>query len=525
MRLVSYAVAGTPSVATLLLRHTDVDRPGLRFEDDAWTWREHVVESGRRAALLRSRRTSGPFHVGVLLDNVPDFSFFLGAAALAGAVIVGVNPTRRGAELERDITHTDCQLLVTDRDHLRLLDGLDVPPVLLTEELDLPDDAVFDDPGASEDDLFMLIFTSGTSGAPKAVRCTHRKITVPGQFLTGGFGVGPDDVCYLAMPLFHSNAMMAGWSVGLTAGATLALRRRFSASEFLADVRRHGATYFNYVGKPLSYILATPERPDDADNPLRVAFGNEAADRDIVRFGERFGCLVVDGFSSTEGGVVVTRTPDTPPGSLGRPAPGVAIVDEQGDPCPPARFDADGALLNADEAIGELVNTEGSGSFEGYYRNDEADHDRLRDGRYWSGDLAYADDAGFVYFAGRTLDWLRVDGENFAAAPVERILARHPDVVVVAVYAVPAADGVGDDVMAALVLRAGASFDGDAFGAFLDAQPDLGTKWAPRYIRVAEELPQTETNKILKRELAREGAACPGLWVRTGKELTYAPAR
>ena len=514
-----------PTVASLLLARQDDDRLGLRFEDQTWTWREHVAESGRRAELLLQRcRTDRPFHVGLLRENVPEFSFFLGAAALAGAVVVGVNPTRRGAELEGDIRHTDCQLLVTDRQHLPLLDGLDVPPVLLAEELDLAEAAEPADPGVGEDDLFMLIFTSGTSGAPKAVRCTHRKITGPGMNLAQRFSLGPDDVCYLAMPLFHSNAMMAGWSVALAAGATMVLRRKFSASGFLPDVRRYGVTYFNYVGKPLSYILATPARPDDAENTLRVAFGNEAADRDIGRFAERFGCAVADGFGSTEGGVSVGRTPDTPAGSIGKPVPGVVILDPDGNPCPPARFDADGQLLNAEEAIGELVNTAGTGAFEGYYRNHDADRDRLRNGWYWSGDLAYADEDGFYYFAGRTLDWLRVDGENFAAAPIERILARHPDVVLSAVYAVPAEDGIGDDVMAALVVRPEASFDAGAFAQFLDQQPDLGTKWAPRYIRISDRLPQTETNKILKRVLVQEGTACDDpVWRRDGKPLDYRP--
>ena len=510
-----------PTVASLLLSRSDDERPGLRFEDETWTWRQHVEESARRAALLQARRVDGPFHVGLLLDNVPDFSFFLGAAALAGAVVVGINPTRRGVELEHDIRHTDCQVLVTDQEHVTLLEGLDVPPVLLTEDLDLPPAAEPIEPGTAPEDLFMLIFTSGTSGAPKAVRCTNQKITLPGRHLTQGFSIGPDDVCYVAMPLYHSNAVMAGWSVALTAGATIALRRKFSASGFLPDVRRYGVTYFNYVGKPLSYILATPVAPDDTDNTLRLAFGNEAADRDIDRFAERFGCIVVDGFGSTEGGITVSRTPDTPPGSIGKPAPDSAIVDPEGNPCPPARFGADGELLNAEEAIGEMVNTAGAGMFEGYYLNHDADEDRLRRGWYWSGDLAYADEAGFYYFAGRTADWLRVDGENFAAAPVERILARHPDVLLATVYGLPAPDGIGDAVMAALMLRPGTSFNPDEFAAFLSRQPDLGTKWAPRYVRVAATLPQTETNKILKRVLIREGTACDPVWVRPGRELAY----
>ena len=131
--------------------------------------------------------------------------------------------------------------------------------------------------------FFMLIFTSGTSGRPKAVRITHEKVTFPGQYLAERFGLTADDVHYVAMPLFHSNAVMAGWAPALVTGAAVALREKFSASEFLPDVRRFGATYASYVGKPLTYVLATPERPDDADNTLRLVFGNEAGDRDIQR--------------------------------------------------------------------------------------------------------------------------------------------------------------------------------------------------------------------------------------------------
>jgi fatty-acyl-CoA synthase len=299
---------------------------------------------------------------------------------------------------------------------------------------------------------------------------------------------------------------MAGWSPTLSAGATLALPTggRFSASGFLPDVRRHGVTYFNYVGKPLSHILATPDHPDDADNTLTRVFGNEGAEDDLARFSERFGCRVVDSYGSTEGGAVVQRTPDTPPGALGRAPDDTTVIDPAtGEECATARFDADGRLINAEQAIGELVSKSGGAGFEGYWDNDEAEQARLRHGWYWTGDLAYRDEQGFFYFAGRSDDWLRVDGENFAAAPVSRILSRHPDVVLAVVYAVP--DPVsGDQVMAALQLRPGAVFDPDAFAAFLAAQPDLGTKWAPRFVRVSEALPTTGTSKVLTRTLRAE---------------------
>ncbi|ADJ45724.1 acyl-CoA synthetase [Amycolatopsis mediterranei S699] len=513
-----------PTVTELLLARAGDERPGLRFEDETCSWAEHVRASARWAAGLRAAlRRDEPPHVGILADNVPAFSVLLGACAFAGAVLVGLNPTRRGAALARDIRLADCQFVLTERKYRPLLAGLDLGGIGVRElESWAPPDDPAEPVPASADDLLMLIFTSGTSGDPKAVRCTHGKIAFPGAMLAQRFGLSTSDTAYVTMPMFHSNAVMAGWAVGLAAGATIALRRRFSASGFLPDVRRFGATYANYVGKPLSYVVATPPRPDDADNPLRLVYGNEGASADLAAFEKRFGCKVVDAFGSTEGGVGFARTDDTPPGSLGRPADDVAILHpDTGRRCPPAEFDADGHLVNAADAVGELVNTAGAGWFAGYYRDAQADAERLRDGRFHTGDLAYADAAGFCYFAGRLGDWLRVDGENLGTAPIERILLRHPAITDAAVYAVP--DPVtGDQVMAAIV-TGGTGLDPAGFGRFLVGQADLGPKQVPRYVRTVAQLPRTSTFKVLKRQLSAEGLHCADvLWERVGKDIAYA---
>src|SRR5205823_7161951 len=136
-------VAPTPeTVAELLVARAEDDHPGLLFGDDSWTWAEVVAESARRAALANELRRPGPFHVGVLLENGPEYLFWLGGAALSGATVVGINPTRRGAELARDIRHTDCQLIVTDATgHKMLADldtGVEADRVVAVDEIDLP---------------------------------------------------------------------------------------------------------------------------------------------------------------------------------------------------------------------------------------------------------------------------------------------------------------------------------------------------------------------------------------------------
>jgi fatty-acyl-CoA synthase len=474
--------------------------------------------TARAAAVESMLDPDRPPHVGLLMDNTPDMLLGLCAAGLGGHVAVGVNSTRRGDALLADLHRADVQVLVTDAQHRSLLDALDLTGIEVCDPADLTPVVELVEATPTDESLFMLIFTSGTSGRPKAVRITHEKVTYPGQYLAERFGLTGDDVHYLAMPLFHSNAVMACWAPALVTGAAVALREKFSASEFLADVRHYGATYASYVGKPLTYVLATPEQPDDADNPLRIVFGNEAGDRDVQAFGDRFGCLVVDGFGSTENAVVVSKLPGCPPGALGWPGEGVAVHDpETGEECPPAEVDADGKVTNLDACVGELVNTTGAGQFAGYYNDEEATAERMRGGMYWSGDLAYRDADGWVWFAGRTADWLRVDGENLACAPIEQVLLRHPAIDQVAVYAVPD-ERSGDQVAAALVLRH--PLTPEAFEQFLDDQRDLSPKSRPRYVRLVEALPRTATHKVLKRDLTAAGTA-DATWVREERGTRY----
>jgi len=521
------------SAAVLLRRNgTDpvvADRPAVRFGDHVWTHAELLAESERFAELFLSHRSEGsavgsvqesrPTHVGILADNIPEYLFALGGAALSGSTLVGLNHTRTGTHLLRDISHTDCDVILTEPRHLGALSEIDLGsrPVLVTHRWDDgPGEDLDDALTAAEsngpwelhhepqaDDRWALIFTSGTSGAPKAVICTQRRLLVTGKRMSMLMDLGPSDIGYVCMPLFHSNALMVGWAPSVVVGASVALARRFSASGWLPDVRRYGATWFNYTGKPLSYLVATEERSDDADNPVRIAFGNEGSPQVLDTFRRRFDVEVIDAFGSTEGAIAVNRDVPTRPGAMGVAGPGIRIVDAHGAECPSAEFDRDGTLVNAAQCVGEIVNTAGAGPFEGYYNNVEATAAATRDGWYWSGDLGYLDADRALFFAGRTADWIRVDGENFPAGPIADALAVHPDVVVAAVYGVPDTQA-GDQVMAAVVLRSEVSFDGAAFAAWVDSLPDVGPKWRPRFVRVATELPGTGTNKIVTRTLQHQ---------------------
>lgn len=519
--------AAAPTIAAVLRPLAEVDTPALLFQDSVWSYRQLIDEASRRAALFEQLRDrSQPPHIGVLLDNVPDYLFWLAAAALTGSTVVGINSTYRGDQLGLLIRHTDCQLLVTSTAQSGLLAGVDTG--IADDRVLLVDDAATAEMIAAQstelpaadvrpEDLLLLIFTSGSTGLPKAVRCTQGRYARTGAHVSRISNLGQGDVIYTSLPFFHSSSLFTGWSSALTSGIPIATRTKFSASNTLPDLRRYGATMLTYTGKVLNYILATPERPDDADNPLRLAIGNEASARDIGEFARRFGCTVRDSYGSTEGIIIIRRDPSMPPSALGTADDTVKVMNaDTGQECPRVTFGPDGRPTNLDEAVGEIVETAPTDGFEGYYKNETATGERFRDGWYWSGDLAYRDADGWLYFAGRSNEWLRVDGENFAAAPVEAIVSRYPDVRSAAVYAVPD-DPVGDRVMVALELWDGREFDVAAFDAFLADQPDLGPKWLPAFVRIDAELPKLASMKVDKIRLRQDAWQVAPVYWRPGK--------
>jgi fatty-acyl-CoA synthase len=512
----SEAQRATATVGGLVRARADDDNIGLVYGEQSWTWRAVVAEAAARASwMCATLDPARPPHVGVLLPNVPEYVFQILGAALAGACIVGVNATRRGAELARDIDHSACQFVVADATYADLVDNpvrAEDSPWAEHSAAPLPDA----DPSASA--TLFLLFTSGSTAAPKAAMRSQGRLA---SGLTLGFG--PGDVLYCPMPLSHGNALTTTLLPALAGGARLVLRDRFSATAWLDDVRTHGVTFTSTVGRALGYILATPPTAHDREHDLKVVLAPEASPRDTATFQHRFGVKVFGGYGSSEGGIMLI--PSRKPGALGT-APAnadIAVVNESGQECPTAEFDSGGKLCNAESAIGELVRRNARDAFEGYWNNPEAAAERVRGGWFWSGDLAYRDADGVFWFAGRVGDWLRVDSENFAAAPVERIIARYPDAAAAAVIAVP--DPLaGDQVMAVLELLERKTFEPEKFAAFLDAQSDLGTKWAPRFVRITPQIPVIGNGKVDKKPLRREAWLCADpVWWRPPRSSCYVP--
>jgi fatty-acyl-CoA synthase len=526
------------------------DRPLLLQNGRAWTYGRYRDECVRLAHFLAGRMDGpGPGRVAMLLDNHMELLALYGACGYGGHTLFGVNTGLRGDTLagvvnqaEPDVLVVDERLLpeveqvagdlrvpATNRFVLRTGGGASLGPEDLmtavereTGGLDVPREP----PGVEvgPDAPLIIIYTSGTTGLPKGIINNHFKLLAIGMVVSGNLGLGPEDRGYACMPLFHSNALFLGFMPAFQVGASIVLRDRFSASRFVPDVFGNGVTYWNYVGEPVHYVLAAVEKQcggDPAriaaeithhpDNRFRWAVGNGAAPPDIERFAEWFGLDdMFELYGSTEAAISTFRKKTDPRGCVGEITdPGVTILDERGRACPPAVLDTDGKITNYAEAVGEICRVApDTGLFQGYFDNPDANASKYRDGVYHSGDLGHVlvrDERRFLFFDGRTDDWIRKDGENFSALQVARALQEHRDVVLAAAYGAPCA--ISDElVMVALKLRAGATFDPQDFFDFCERQVAHGgmdRKWFPDFVRLVDEFEYTQTEKILVRNLKR----------------------
>src|SRR5262245_17463244 len=297
--------------------------PCLKKDDVVWTFRDFREESVRMAHFLRRRLgaidDAHPGHVAMVLENHLGLMSLYGGCGYAGLTLFGVNTGLRGDTLAGVLNQSRARVVVVDQrlqEHVdRIRDQLEhVAPenllVLRTEgrgELvgaDLTEQVAreigpagksLDAPAidVSPETPLMVIYTSGTTGLPKGIMNNHLKLLFIGMAVSANLQLGPDDVGYACMPLFHSNAMFLGFQPAFNVCGSLALRERFSASRFVPDLLHYGVTYWNYVGEPVHYVLGALEKEygtvariraevtNHPRNQLSYALGNGAAATDI----------------------------------------------------------------------------------------------------------------------------------------------------------------------------------------------------------------------------------------------------
>jgi fatty-acyl-CoA synthase len=500
----------------------------------------------------------------MLLENHLELLSLYGGCAVAGATLFGVNTGLRGETLAGVLNQSRASLLVVEEkllpeiDRIRrelkhvpaenLLTRSEFAAALDREHGPASKSLPFPDARVTPQTNLMVIYTSGTTGLPKGINNNHFKLCATGIGVSQSTGMGRDDVGYACMPLFHSNSMFVCLMPSFWVGGSVGIRERFSGSRFVPDCFEYGATCWNYVGEPVHYVLAALEREYGGDeerilrevtrnpkNVLRFAVGNGASPVDIDRFVSWLGLEdMFELYGSTEAAISTMRRKGDPRGSVGEITdPQVRILREDGRECVPAQLDSEGHITNYDAAVGEIcrVSTD-TGLFQGYFDNPEANTNKYRDGTYHSGDLGHVlerDGKRYLYFDGRTDDWIRKDGENFSALQVSRLLSEHPDVPLAAAYGVPCS--VSDElVMAAVKLREGAQFDPKGFFDFCERQVTAGgmdRKWFPDFVRVVSDFEYTGTQKVLVRELKHvhfdPNRVADPLWFRERGDSAFRP--
>jgi fatty-acyl-CoA synthase len=390
------------------------------------------------------------------------------------------------------------------------------------------------------DDLF-LIFTSGTTGLPKAARISQMRFLGVGDGMSDIAGYCPDDVVGCVLPLYHGAAGMVVVSSALARGAAIAISRKFSASGFWDFARRYNVTAWQYIGETCRYLLNQPPRDDDRDHSVRVMMGAGLGADIWERFQERFGVeRILEGWSSTEANTNLINL-DNRVGSCGR----IPFKDRHNGRL--IRFDVETETHPRDEAgfciecepgeVGEFIGMilelpdSGAGRFEGYASESETAAKILRgvfsddDSWYRSGDLLRQDEDGYFYFVDRVGDTFRWKSENVSTQEVAEVLAEFPGVEIANVYGVKMPDADGRAGMAALVLGDPAAFDGRAFFEF--AEERLPSYATPVFVRLAGEADMTTTFKLRKVDLQRDGydpaRVKDPLYVRDGAAGAYVP--
>ncbi|MDY6824386.1 MAG: AMP-binding protein [Thermodesulfobacteriota bacterium] len=503
-----------------LLAECAADSPNkvfLRYNEEEFSYWRMNRNANKASNFLLASGGAKCRGVGLFLRNSPRFLEVFFGAQKAGMYVVTINPELRGDGLAYIINHSDIEQLVIDAELIDAVKAVadqlervalsdiivdDIEPEAEGYKIP-PDMKCLSDAGnmsaeppdmrPDPDDLCLIIYTSGTTGPPKGVVYRYNTTGVNQLRFVGHFLLKKNDVYYVYLSLTHGNALFISTTATMAARATMGLSRKFSASRFWDNVRFYNATIFNTIGSIIPILMKQPENPTDLDNNVRVVFSAACPSDMWEPFENRFGVTIYEGYGAIDGGGKgVLNFGTAPKGSLGKPTSpgGVKLIDEKGCEAPPG-------------IPGELIFKVGNkGSSVEYYKNEEASQKKVRDGWLYTGDILKRDKKGFFYFVGRNTESMRKGGENVSAYEVEHVIMKHPAVEEVAVYAVPS-EMIEDEIMAAVKVVDGRTLDPDELRRFLSDK--LARYAVPRYIRFVDEFPKTNTHRIIKAPLEKEG--------------------
>lgn len=502
----SYAVTLPESVILTFLTAGE----NGRFDEERRTYPQLLGNAQALVRELNRLGTAPSDNIGLMMNNHPEFIETMVASAILGATFVPIDPRTMGAKLAYMLDFTESRGVVcADYCVGAILAVADECP-LLEWLIVVPTGVVHHSPGSrlqlrkwptimemageplpiteqAPDDAMFMMFTSGTTGNPKAVIVSHSRYMALTQSPKMA-GLTWRDKYYTGLSLTHINAQgtLAG---ALGQGIPAVISRKFTKSRLWDICRQYGCTTFNLLGGMIPEIYAIPEKPDDADNPVRYIQSSGMPATMWKNFEKRFGVVLAEGYGATEGGGLRNPPGVGPIGSIGKPAPGwiAEILDEHGHPCPP---NTEGEICFRREDGAPVVVR--------YYKNAEAAAEKVRNGWLHMGDLGHKDEDGWFFFHHRVGGGVRRNGDFVNTALVETVIAQSPLVRDVFVYGVATkANVAGEKTLVAAVVATDPSLFDEA--ALLDyCREHLEKNDIPEIVQLLDNIPKTVSEKPIE---------------------------
>jgi long-chain acyl-CoA synthetase len=473
--------------------------PALKMDDAVLTYGEFRDAALKVAGSLQARGVSPGDRVGMVLPNVLSFPVVFYGALLAGAAVVPMNPLLKAREVEYYLRDSGARLVVT-------LDATAAPVTeaagtvgieAVTVGPALPEALLDADPidGAVEradDDLAVILYTSGTTGQPKGAELTHANMAGNARTTADTLAENTaDDVIMGCLPLFHVFGLTCGLNTAVLKGSTLTLIPRFDGTKALSVIDRDRVTIFDGVPTMFSAMLHSPAAGTQDVSSLRLCVsGGSAMPVEVMRaFEEQFGCMILEGYGLSETSPVASFNhphAERKPGSIGTPIAGVEmrLVDDDGKDVAPGE-------------VGEIA-IRGENVMKGYWERPEETAKAIPDGWFRTGDLARRDDDGYFFIVDRKKEMIIRGGYNVYPREIEEALYEHPAVAEVACIGI-AHPELGEEVAAAVALKPGATAEVDELREFAKAR--VAAYKYPRHIWLVEALPKGPTGKILRRSV------------------------